>query len=83
MSDSEENNNQNSSEELESAQENPKEIGSAESDLQLQSQQEIYEIKLQKTQVKMILKHQHRIFNIYFLLSKLFSSRSFRGKLSF
>ena len=32
MSDSEENNNQNSSEELESAQENPKVIGSAESD---------------------------------------------------
>ena len=32
MSNSEENNNQNSSEELESAQENPKEIGSAESD---------------------------------------------------
>ena len=32
MSYSEENSNQNSSEELESAQENPKEIGSAESD---------------------------------------------------
>ena len=62
MSDSEENSNQNSSEELESAQENPKEIGSAESDPSTTEPAGELREKLQKTQVKTILKHQHKHF---------------------
>ena len=62
MSYSEENSNQNTSEELESAQKNQKKVGSADCDPSTTGPAENLREELHKTQVKMIPKNQHKHF---------------------